>query len=179
MLGKSFPSVVRVVLPPGNGRKLAAAVLGVALVMAGCGGATNRRSGTAKPLARDGFTVAVPAGWQVRVHGRTSEARSGRALVSVTVFPLARAFVPALWATAVPQLDRVAHELARGEGATVTSSETTTIDGSRARAYTLDRNGVEERVGFVLAGRREYQLYCHAAGSACDQLFSSFRIRRA
>jgi hypothetical protein len=179
MLGKSFPSVARVVVPPRKGRKLALPLLAAAL-LAGCGGGSaGGTSPSTKLMARDGFSTRVPVGWQLRVHDRTSEARKGAAVVSVSVFPLARPFTPALWPRAVPQLDRVARELARGEGATVASSETTTIGRSRGRVYVLDRRGAEERVGFVLAGRREYQLYCHAAGSACDRLFASFTIRRA
>jgi hypothetical protein len=178
MLGKSFPSVARVVLPRSNACKLALVALAAALLAAGCGGSSGRSS-SSKRVAGGGYSFRAPADWQVRRRVRAVEARDGSALVSVTTFPLARAFEPALWAQAVPELDRVARQLAATEHARLTTSMTTTLGGRKARVYLLVHDGVQEKLAFVLQDRREYQLFCHGAGGACDQLFGSFRISAA
>jgi len=151
----------------------------VALVAGGCGGSSGTSSSATKRVSGAGYSFRAPAAWQVRRRIRSVEARDGSALVSVTTFPLARAFVPGLWAKAVPELDRVARQLASTERARLTTSMTTTIGGRKARVYLLVHDGAQEKLGFVLQGRREYQLFCHDAGSACDGLFGSFRISAA
>ncbi|MES1246944.1 MAG: hypothetical protein ABUS54_04645 [Actinomycetota bacterium] len=100
-------------------------------------------------------------------------ARSGTALVSVTRFPLRQAYDDSQFDAARGTLDRVAASLAKAAGSSVDKAETVTVDGRRARAYTY----AAKRVGFVLAGRVEYQLFCSLASSdACDLLFSSFTL---
>jgi len=109
-------------------------------------------------------------------------------LVSATAYKLARAYSPALFATARTELDGVAAKLAAASNGTVTESVTTTVDGTRIRAYRFTAHpeghpATDDRVGFVLEGKREYQLLCSApAGSgdpdgACALLFSTFRAR--
>ena len=107
---------------------------------------------------------------------RAVEAHEGSALVSVTVFRLAKPYEPALWPKVVPELDRVAQQLAARVQGKVESSETRMIAARKARAYAISRSGEDERIAFVLDGRREYQLYCRGAGSACDTLLETFTL---
>jgi hypothetical protein len=173
MLGKSFRSLATMVLPRSNARKLAPLVLAVAL--AGCGG-----SGSAPPAGRlvsgDGFDFRAPAGWPVKRTLRSVEARQGPAVVSVTTFTLVRRYRPALWPTVVPELDRVAAQLAARVHGKVDSAATATIAGRKARVYAISRGGQDERIAFVLNARREYQLYCRGAGKACDTLLATFTL---
>jgi hypothetical protein len=121
--------------------------------------------------------VSVPKGWSTAVRGNGVTARSGDALVSVTRFRLQRRYDSSMFATAVPELDRVAAGLAADEGARLTSRSTTLVAGRRARVYRY-RN---TKIGFVLVDRFEYQLLCRSPGGgdpagACALLFSSFGI---
>jgi hypothetical protein len=134
----------------------------------------------------------VPNGWSV---SRTSSSVSARApggpdgpLVSATAFRLAQPYSPALFPQAAKELDGVAAQLAHASHGTVTASETTTVDGRKVRAYRFTahptgRPATDDRIGFVLAGRHEYQLLCSApAGGgdpdgACALLFASFAAR--
>lgn len=108
-------------------------------------------------------------------------------MVSVRVFRLARPFRPELWPSVVPELDRVAAELARQLDGRIESSATLVVDGRRAKRYDIRyrRQGTEvlERTAFVLKGRREFQLVCrHEAADrgdgpeACALLFSTLRL---
>jgi hypothetical protein len=173
MLGKSFRSLPTMVLPRSNARKLAGLVLAVAL--AGCGG-----SGSGTPagmrVAGDGFGFQAPAGWQIKRTLRSVEAHRGAAIVSVTTFTLVRRYRPALWPSVVPELDRVAQQLAGRVHGKVESSKTATIAARKARVYAISRGGEDETIAFVLNARREYQLYCRGAGKACDTLLATFRL---
>ena len=136
-----------------------------------------------------GFSFAIPVGWRATPTERSLVARKapGAAgpLVSATVLPLARPYEPALFPTAARELDRVAAQLARASGGTVTESVTTVVDGRRIRAYRFTsrpagKPSADVRIGFLLEGRREYQLLCSVpAGAgdpdgACALLFGSF-----
>jgi hypothetical protein len=173
MLCKSFRSLAEGFFPRVNARKLAP--LALAALLAGCGG-SGAGSEAGKRVAGDGFSFRAPSGWQVKRAARTVEARDGQALVSVTVFRLAKPYRPALWPKVVPELDKVAGQLAGRVHGTVASSETRTVAGRKARAYAITRSGEDERIAFVLEGRREYQLYCRGAGSACDTLLETFTL---
>jgi len=131
-------------------------------------------------------------GWTVRRAGTTAVVRrpggQDAALVSVSVFRLAQPYSPVLFRVAARELDGVAAKLARASGGRVTESVTTTVDGQRTRAYRFTshprgRPSTDDRIGFVLEGRHEYQLLCRApAGAgdpdgACALLFSSFAAR--
>lgn len=152
-------------------------MLVVVLVLAGCGGG-SKEGDAGRPVAGEGFAVQVRDGWSVRRGVRSLTAKNGAAIVSVTVFPLVKRFESQMFASVVPELDRVAAQLAAREGAKLSSSRTEKIAGRDARVYDLSRAGVAERIGFVLAGRREYQLYCRPTGDPCDLLFSSFSLGR-
>ena len=150
------------------------------LVLAGCGG------GAAPPapesVTGDGYRFAAPAGWRVTHAGRTTSAENGKQLVSVTVFPLARPFRPALWDKAVPELDKVAAQLATQLGGRISSRAGGTLAGRRTRTYDIafveGGKAVVERIAFILEGRREYQLLCRFVGddSACTEFRASFRL---
>ena len=119
-----------------------------------------------------GFAFEAPEAWTVSTPRDSVVARRGSALVSVTRFPLLKAYDPARFEEVAKELDRVAAQLAKQAGGSLDVKETTTVAGRRIRAYRYD----EKRIGFVLDGRREYQLFCANAGDACDLLFSSFAL---
>jgi hypothetical protein len=119
-----------------------------------------------------GFTFQIPEGWHVSTPHNSVVARSGTALVSVTRFPLLKAYDPAKFDAVAKQLDRIAAQLAKQAGGTLDARETITVAGEKIRAY---RYG-NKRLGFVLEGRREYQLFCAPTGDACDLLFNSFTL---
>jgi hypothetical protein len=130
-----------------------------------------------------GFRFAAPAGWAVERSPRVVQASDGLDLVSVTRYPLVRAFRPALWAKVVPELDRAAAGVAEQQNGRVVSSRTTTVAGRRARAYDIEyeRDGKQlvERFTFVLRGKTEYYLLCRYDGGdtdACDRLLATFAL---
>ena len=98
--------------------------------------------------------------------------------VSVVVYPLVKPYRPALFAVASKELDRVASQLAAKDGLTLSARETTRVDGRKIRAYRFGTT----RIGFVLVGKREYELLCELppdgedADGACALLFSSFSV---
>ena len=177
----SFRWVANGLVPCTNPRKRA--VLGlVVLFAAGCGGGG---SGQAERLVRgSGYTFSAPVGWPVVRSGREVKASKGLPLVSVTRYPLLRAYRPELWGHVLPELDRTAAGLAAQQQGTVGASRTVTISGRRARSYDIDysRNGKQlvERLAFVLRGKTEYLLLCrYVSGGdtgACDRLLATFRL---
>jgi hypothetical protein len=90
----------------------------------------------------------------------------------VSVFPLVKPYDPAKFAAAAKELDRVAARLAQQAGTPLSRSSTVTVANRKIRAYDYGA----QRIGFVLVGKREYQLYCAHAATACDLLFSSFTL---
>ncbi|MHB8469347.1 MAG: hypothetical protein ACYDCH_06275 [Gaiellaceae bacterium] len=101
----------------------------------------------------------------------------------MAVFRLRKPYEPAAFRATVKVLDGIAAKLAARSRAMLTGRATTTIDGRRSRAYRYSRTtelGFDSRIGFVLVGSREYELYCQdAAGrgdisGACSLLFESF-----
>jgi hypothetical protein len=149
------------------------------LAVAGCGGG---HAGT-RLITGTGFTFSAPD-WTVVRTQRSVQLSQGTQLVSVTRFPLLRAYRSALWPKVVPEIDRSATALAAGQKGTVSLRATTTLAGFRARRYDIayERGGRKliERVGFVLRGKTEYELLCRfergKSASACDLLFRSFRL---
>jgi hypothetical protein len=108
--------------------------------------------------------------------------------VAVAVFRLAKPFRTELWDEAVGELNDVAARLAERLGSTalVVRSRFDTLQGRQARSYVIayrrDGRRLEDRVVFLLSGRREYQLTCRilvddddADLEACDELKRSFR----
>jgi hypothetical protein len=167
MFGGSFRWAARASLP-----------LALLFILSACGGSTTTTASPAQGVRGTGFTIEAPAGWQVARTTRVVTARRGSALVSVSVFPLVKAYDPAIFDRAARELDGVARRLAERAGGTITESKTTTVDGGKIRAYRFEAKGLQTRVGFVLRGKREYQLLCQASSGdpdgACALLFSSF-----
>ena len=119
-----------------------------------------------------GFTFEAPEGWRVTTPADGVVVRKGRALVSVTRFPLVKAYDPAEFDAVAKELDGLAMRLARQAGQQRATGQTTTVAGRKIRAY---RYG-DRRLGFVLEGKREYQLFCAPAGAACDLLYRTFTL---
>jgi hypothetical protein len=119
-----------------------------------------------------GFSFAVPGSWHAHRTLRSVSSSNGGAQVSVTTYTLQKPYRPALFAAAARELDRVAAQLASQAGEKVTERQTVEVAGRKIRAY---RFGTM-RMGFVLVGKREYQLLCRDPGAACALLFTSFSL---
>jgi hypothetical protein len=162
ILGGSFRLVARSVLP-----------LALLFILAACGGSKEETRTTGIGIRGDGYAFEAPEGWHVSRPKDAVVVRSGDALVSVTRFALQKPYSPEQFDTVSKALDGIADKLAKAAGSTVSARETLTVSGDRKiRAY---RYG-GKRIGFVLAGRQEYQLFCAPAGTACDLLFDSFTL---
>jgi len=76
---------------------LAKGVLPFALlfILAACGGSKQGETPATVGVHGPGFTFEVPAGWTVTTPSNGAVARRGRAVVSVTRFPLLKAYDPA------------------------------------------------------------------------------------
>jgi hypothetical protein len=167
-------------VPSGNRRKRAACALSL-LVLAGCGGAGVK---PAQLVHGSGYRFSAPADWAVVRSGRSVQASKGLRLVSVTRYPLLRAYRPALWLRVVPELDRAAAQLAEQQSGQVGDSRTVTVAGQNARRYDIDyeRGGqaLVERLAFVLRGKTEYLLLCRydrgGDTAACDRLVATFTV---
>jgi hypothetical protein len=107
--------------------------------------------------------------------------------VALAVFRLAKPFRPELWDEAVGELNDVAARLAERLGSTalVVRSGWTMLEGRKTRSYVIayrrEGRAMQDRVAFLLRGRREYQLTCRilvdedaADLEACDELKRSF-----
>jgi hypothetical protein len=135
-----------------------------------------------------GFTVSVPAGWQVTQSplGLSAvPAKGSDTTVSVTIFHLVRPYRRALWKKVSTELDGVARQLGHQLNGAVQARKTVEVDSAPARQYELsyDDKGtaLHERITFVLHAQREYELLCRwrtADGEppACSQLLTSFRL---
>ena len=119
-----------------------------------------------------GFTFEAPQGWRVVRRADGAVVRRGKALVSVSRFPLLKTYDPAEFAAVTKELDSLATRLAHGVGAKRATGQTTNVAGRKVRSY---RYG-DRRLGFVLEGKREYQLFCRPVSAACDLLYASFTL---
>jgi hypothetical protein len=174
---RTLPIILAIVLPLG---------------LAACGGASKNAKPAGQSVVKGlGFQFVAPAGWTTKATGAAMEARpaaaAGAALVSATAFALLKPYSPSLFARVAKELDRVAAKLAAQSRSSLAESKTITVDGRRVRAYRLTVHpasgpSFDERIGFVLHGKKEYQLLCRApvgAGDpdgACALLYSSFKI---
>jgi hypothetical protein len=161
ILCDSFRLLARALLP-----------LAVLFILSACGGAKRQEAHRTQGVRGAGFTALFPAGWRVHRPADGVVARHAGELVSVTAFPLLKPYDPADFAAAARELDHVAARLARQAGEPLASSATVTVANRKVRAYRYGPN----RIGFVLVGKREYQLFCARATTACDLLFSSFTL---
>ena len=173
------------------GKRTLPIILALVLLLAltACGGAKDTQPAGRNVVKGAGFTFDAPAGWATKTAGGATEARddAGHAMVSATAFTLQKPYSPAMFARAAKELDRVAAKLAAQSRSTLAESKTVIVDGRRIRAYRFTVNpasgpSFDERIGFVLHGKREVQLLCRAPvgaadpGGACALLYSSFRI---
>jgi hypothetical protein len=177
----SFRWVANAFVPRTNPRKRA--VFGLAVLLAaGCGGGKGRPG--ERIVRGSGYRFSAPLAWRVVRSGRELQASKGLALVSVTRFPLLRAYRPELFDHVRPELDRAAAGLAAQQQGKIGESRSVTISGRAARTYEIDysRDGKElaERLTFVLRGKTEYLLLCrYARGGdtgACDRLGATFKL---
>jgi hypothetical protein len=157
--------VAKVVLP-----------LAALFILSACGGATQSKAKSTRVVRGTGFSFSIPRSWQSSTATGIVAARRGNASVSVRTYTLVKAYDPARFAAAAKELDGIAGKLAAAAGTSLAEKRTTTVDGVKVRAYRFGST----RIGFFLAGRREYQLLCRLApdGSdrdgACSLLFASF-----
>jgi hypothetical protein len=162
ILGGSFRLLAKAVLP-----------LAVLFILSACGASQEETHTTSFGIRGNGFTFEAPTGWRVSRPATGVVARSGDSLVSVTRFPLQRAYDESQFDTAAKALDGVAARLAKAAGHSVDSAETVTVANRQARSYAYGTR----RIGFVLAGRDEFQLFCTERESdACNLLFDSFTL---
>lgn len=149
---------------------------------AGCGG--SNAATTERPVRGTGYSFSAPASWGVVRSGRSISASEGLAVVSVTRFPLIRAYRPELWNKVVTELDRAAAAVASQQKGTLADPQTVTIAGRRARRYDVeyehDGKQLVERIAFALRGKTEYLLLCRYERDgdtrACDRLLATFKL---
>jgi hypothetical protein len=162
----------------------------LALFVSACGSSSPKPPTATKLVRGPGFTFAAPASWRVRHSAASASAessRKGQASVSASVSRLENAYTPDGFDEATKELDGVAAMLAAQLGGRVTDGKTSTVGGMRIREYSLtarDAHGhrVDDRLGFVLSGKREVELLCQAPAAsrdpdgACALLFGTFRL---
>jgi len=147
------------------------------MIVAGCGSGSGSKT---QVIAGNEFTFEAPSNWTVRHTARSSSAASGEQTLQASVFPLSRAYTPALFSKVQPEIERVATALKEKLHARLTG-RTLAVAGERAWQYDLAHGDVVEQVTFVLRGKREFQLYCRRGTSdssrPCSRFVSSFRLR--
>jgi len=149
-------------------------LLGVALILAGCGGSG---SGKWQQVQGEGFTYDAPSTWTVAGAVATD---GGVGRVEVVVFRLVRPYDPSRRAAAARELDRVAARLAVQLKGAITSRQSAAVGGLDARSYSIRFGSKVEEITFVLHEQREYQLLCRRAAAGddapCLELLRSFQL---
>jgi hypothetical protein len=167
ILCRSFRSLARAVLP-----------LALLLILSGCGGGTKTTPVSTRVVRGPGFSFSAPDGWKSSRTQHAVAASSGGSRVSVTTYTLQKTYRPALFSAAAKELDGVAAKLAAQAGKPLAAKETIKVAGQKIRSYRFGST----HIGFVLVGKREYELLCqlppdgHDAGGACALLFQSFSV---
>lgn len=156
-----------------------AVLLAAALAATGCAGGSRAGEAAPRRVSAAGYAFQASPGWRLERAGRKVAAVDGEREVSVTTFRLSRRYRPELWRRVVRELDSVAARLAAELDGRIRGRATLEVGGVRARVYRLeDTRDDTRRIGFVLAGRREYQLLCRGdAEQECDVLFATFTLR--
>ena len=168
---------------PGRNPRKRAAFAAALVLLAGCGGSGSSDATPERVVRGTGYRFSAPVGWAIKRSPRAVQVSEGVTLVSVTRYPLVRAFRPELWQKVVPELDRAAAEVAQQQNGTVSKSRTMTVSGRQARSYDIDyeHEGQQlvERITFVLRGKTEYYLLCRYDGGdteACERLLATFTL---
>jgi hypothetical protein len=153
---------------------LARAFLPLALlfILSACGGGTKTHPVSTRVVLGRGFSFSAPVGWKTSRTPRAVTVQGAGSRVSVTTYTLQKPYIPALFAAAAKELDRVAAKLAAAAGTALTEKQTVDVAGERVRAYRFG----SMRIGFVLRGKQEYQLLCDNVGDACALLFKTFTV---
>jgi hypothetical protein len=141
-------------------------------ILSACGSGTKTHPVSTRVVLGPGFSFSAPPGWKTSRTPRAVTVQNGGSRVSVTTYTLQKPYSPALFAAAAKELDGVAAKLAAAAGATLREKQTVDVAGEKIRAY---RFGTM-RIGFVLVGKREYQLLCENPGDACALFFKSFTV---
>jgi hypothetical protein len=150
--------------------------LALLFTLSACGSGTKTHPVSTRVVRGPGFSFSAPGGWSTNRTQQAVAVLSGTSRVSVTTYTLQKPYRPALFAAAAKELDGIAAKLAAEAGGTLTQKQTVQVDGRKVRAYRFGST----RIGFVLLGRREYQLLCQLppdgkdAAGACALLFRSF-----
>jgi hypothetical protein len=156
---------------------VALATLATLAIVAGCGGSASTPP---ERVSGPTFVVEVPGGSKVERRPTVLTASQGDTTLEVRRFPLRRAYTPALFDQAGPEIQRVARRLASRLGAKLSGRTVTVADG-KAWQYDFVHGDVFEQLTFVLHGKTEYQLYCrrpkNASNRPCEQLVASFKLR--
>lgn len=153
--------------------------------LAACGGSGGgSKQPAAQTIRGSHFVFQAPFSWHVKRRGSQVGAAPkpiAPELVSVSIFPLLRAYRPALFKAVSLELDGDARQLATRLGGSIESSRTVVVAGIRSRQYVLryttGGNDFHQRITFVLRGKTEFQLLCRWTGnepSVCVQLTTSF-----
>jgi hypothetical protein len=152
--------------------------LALLLMLSACGSGTKTLSVSTRVVRGPGFSFSAPGGWSTNRTQQAVAALSGKSRVSVTTYTLQKLYRPALFAAAAKELDGIAAKLASEAGGRITRKQTVIVDGEKVRAYRFGTT----RIGFVLVGKREYQLLCQLppagkdADGGCALLFKSFNV---
>ncbi|MBV8257455.1 MAG: hypothetical protein JO073_06505 [Actinobacteria bacterium] len=151
--------------------------------MVGACGSSGGSARATKVLEGPGFSFSAPATWSVRRAPGSVAVRRQGATVSAAVYRIGKAYDPSQFALAARELDAVAARAAAVAGGRITQSRTTSVASRKARVYDLATPNRKLHIGFLLDGRREFQLLCEAPlaaafpDAACALLFSSFALR--
>lgn len=165
-----------------------ACALTAVAVLAGCGGGGSSTGGPPQTVRGAGFTFRAPGKWHVSTtQGRVAASPKpiSPEQVSVSVFPLQRAYTPDLYDREVSkELDPYSRQLAAQQGGKVLAAKDVQVAGIKSRQYELQypSNGAKlgERITFVFRGKTEYELLCQwdaskSEPSYCGQLTASFK----
>jgi hypothetical protein len=152
--------------------------LALLFILPACASGTKIQPVSTRVVRGPDFSFSAPGGWRTSRTQRAIAVRSGKTRVSVTTYTLQKPYRPALFAAAARELDGIAAKLAAEAGGTLTQKQTVRVAGAKIRAYRFGTT----RIGFVLEGKREYQLLCELppdgqdADGACGLLFKSFSL---
>jgi hypothetical protein len=154
-----------------------------------CGGGSKPSGAAGNAVVKaSGFRFEAPSAWTTsRTTTAVTVRRDRDTFVSATSFALLKPYSPTLFARAAKELDGIADKLAVQSHSRIAERKTISVAGEPVRAYRLTVKPVagtpfDERIAFVLRGKREIQLLCHApVGSgdpdgACALLYSTFSL---